>query len=217
MLHEPELEVPQEWPDRVKTVHFVRDPVDTILSSFRYHRDRWGPETVEWGHGALQDPPCFNCDAEDHAAIFDTCGFNCTYFELLNRLDERSGVAVEAVSARRTLTAMATFMAFQAASPNTLHLSTDLFRADREKTAACLLKFLGLGGNASLHERLYKASGMIGDTYHVTSGVYDNTELRAFLENHPTWAPDFRAVRDFMRGIFRRQAALWGCPESEDV
>lgn len=213
--HEPVLEVPQEWPEHMKTVHFMRDPVDTIASAYRYHMNRWGSETWSWGHYALQDPQCFSCDDKDHEAIFDTCNFNCTYFELLNRVDEMDGIVLEAVSSRNTLTTMSSFMAFKANRSDTLHLSMDLFKKDLDKTTRCLLNFLGVGNNATLQANVAKAAAQVDDSYHVTSGRYNNTKIRAFLENHPKWSADFREIRELMSSIYRRQAVEWGCPDSE--
>uniref|UniRef100_A0A7S1L7T5 Sulfotransferase domain-containing protein n=1 Tax=Alexandrium catenella TaxID=2925 RepID=A0A7S1L7T5_ALECA len=215
LIHEPALRGPQVWPRHVKTVHFVRDPIETIISSYRYHQNRWGSETWSWGQFKLQDPMCYNCDDEDHKVIFDTCDFNCTYYELLNRVNETTGVTLEAVSARETLTRMAVFMAFQEDNPYTLQLSLNLWHTDTDKTARCLSKFLGYEGDAVMERKIRKAAKDVNDPYHITRGRYDNTHLRSFLLNHPVWGPDFRAVHEYMAGIFRRQAQMYGCPDQE--
>mmetsp|Transcript_89520 Transcript_89520/g.278587 ORF Transcript_89520/g.278587 Transcript_89520/m.278587 type:complete len:222 (-) Transcript_89520:23-688(-) len=196
----------------LKTIHFVRDPVDTILSAYRYHMNRWGSETWSWGHGKLHDPQCFECDDEDHRAIFETCGMNCTYFELLNRLNETQGVLAEAVSSRYSLQSMALFLAFQASNPNTLRVTFDLFKADYNQTIACILRFLGRGHDPALQQRLVAAAKRVHDPYHITSGHYNNTALKAFLRSHPVWGPGFKEVNDLIKDLLDRQTALWGCP-----
>jgi len=198
-----------------KFLHFIRDPVDLIVSGYRYHQHKWGREVWSWGHLRLQDPPCFECDDEDHDIIFSSCDSNCTYFELLNRLDEVSGVATEAISARLALTSMAEFMSMMVGNRNALQLSFGLFQADPVKTSACLLKFLGFKGNATLTKSVASAAVTVQDPAHVTHGLYDNSKVKAYLEGHPAWAQDFRAIRKLMRRVFRRQAKLYGCPEEE--
>mmetsp|Transcript_43631 Transcript_43631/g.87986 ORF Transcript_43631/g.87986 Transcript_43631/m.87986 type:complete len:417 (+) Transcript_43631:81-1331(+) len=205
------LSMPAVW----RRLHMVRDPVDMILSGYRYHQFKWGSEVWSWGHGGLQDPQCFECDDDDHAVIFDSCRFNCTYFELVNRLDETSGVVTEAVSARISITSMASLMSLLGNRSDALHLSFGLFKADVTRTSACILKFLGLGGDAALQARLVKAVQEVRDPHHVTSTLHDNTRLKAFLRKHPVWGPDFRQVKQLMQQVFRHQARRWGCPEEE--
>jgi len=213
--YEPLKVGPFSMPTGVKVLHMVRDPVDVIVSGYRYHQNKWGAEAWSWGHGKLQDPQCFECDDDDHAAMFESCRYNCTYFELLNRLDETSGIATEAISARKTVTSMAATMAVAADNNHTLQISMGLIRADPAKTAACLLNFLGLDYRPELLEIMTSSLTTVRDPDHVTGGLYDNSKVKAFLRSHPVWGPEFREVSELMSQVFRRQAALYGCPEGE--
>eukprot|EP00416_Gambierdiscus_australes_P004168 CAMPEP_0171145088 /NCGR_PEP_ID=MMETSP0766_2-20121228/146883_1 /TAXON_ID=439317 /ORGANISM="Gambierdiscus australes, Strain CAWD 149" /LENGTH=369 /DNA_ID=CAMNT_0011608985 /DNA_START=174 /DNA_END=1283 /DNA_ORIENTATION=- len=231
-----------------KVLHFIRDPVDMILSGYRYHQNKWAGEIWSWGHGRTdQDPQCFMCDNEDHKIIFDMCKFNCTYFELLNRVDENTGVVLEAVSARTTMTSMAQAVAAWADKDNVLQISMDLAVSARttmtsmaqavaawadkdnvlqismdllehhtEQTVACILKFLGLDDDVSLAKRLEKAATKVHDPDHVTSGLYDNTRIKEFLESH-FWVQDFNALREAIASVYEHQAALFGCPATGHV
>jgi len=199
-----------------RRLHMVRDPVDVILSGYRYHQAKWGSEVWSWGGGRLdQDPACFMCDNDDHRVMFDSCRFNCTYFELVNRLPELAGVVTEAVSARVTITSMASLMSLTGGRDDTLHLSFNLFKANYEQASRCVLKFLGLEGDEKLFAKVLKAVKTVKDPHHVTSSLYNNTAMKAYLRNHPVWGPEFREVKQLMKRVFRRQARRWGCPEQE--
>mmetsp|Transcript_16009 Transcript_16009/g.32517 ORF Transcript_16009/g.32517 Transcript_16009/m.32517 type:complete len:437 (-) Transcript_16009:120-1430(-) len=198
-----------------KAVHYIRDPVDLIVSAYRFHQFKWGGEVWRWGHGSLQDPPCFDCDDADHRVIFDACNFQCTYFELLNRLDETSGVVTEAVGTRNAITIMASMMSLLGNRSDALHLSVDLFKRNATQACACYLKFLGLEADAATLARMVRRSQYVEDPDHVTTGKHDNKALKAYLRSHPVWAPEFRMIKKFMQKIFQRQATLWGCPEEE--
>lgn len=203
------------YSQRSKTIHLVRDPVDMILSGYRYHREKWHGEIWDWGHKKLQDPQCFMCDDKDHDVMFDTCHFNCTYFELLSRVDETAGAIIEAISARITITSMATTMSALAAQPGVLHLSFGLIKADAAKTTACMLKFLGLDGDKALLKKMTSEVQAVHDGDHATSGLHDDGGLKAHLRSHPVWGQSFREVKDLMGEIFRRQADDYGCPAEE--
>jgi len=200
-----------------KVFHLIRDPVDMILSGYRYHQNKWAAETPTWGHGKTdQDPQCFMCDNEDHDIIFDTCKFNCTYFELLNRVDENTGVVLEAVSARAAVTSMAQGVAAWADKDNVLQISMDLLDEHTEQTVACILRFLGLSSDSPLAKPLEGTTTKVRDPGHVTSGFYDNTHIKEFLESH-FWAQEFNALRDAIARVYERQAALYGCPATAKV
>jgi len=217
MTDKYEIPADMPMPAQAKIVHLVREPIDAIISGYRYHQQRWGTEVWSWGGAGRgrQDPPCFLCDNDDHRAMFDTCHFDCTYFELLNRVDQVTGVAIEALSARRTLTSMATNVARWAQDPNVLQLSIGLFNANPEQTTGCMLKFLGLDGDAALHQRLNASVQTISDRSHKTSGDFDTTRGRTFLESHPAWSPAFRDLDGALAAVFEHQAHLHGCPPRE--
>mmetsp|Transcript_16006 Transcript_16006/g.32509 ORF Transcript_16006/g.32509 Transcript_16006/m.32509 type:complete len:438 (-) Transcript_16006:97-1410(-) len=210
-LFESPMVLSTQW----RYVHFVRDPVDLILSGYRYHQFTWGGEMWDWGHNKLQDPQCWECDDADHKVIFDACHKQCTYFELLNRLDETSGVITEAVSARDEITTMVSMMSLLSKRSDALHMSINLFKANPTQACACLLKFLGLEANNNVLASMVENSQTVRDPGHVTKGRYDNKALKAYLRNHPVWAPEFRMIKQLMQAIFQRQAERWGCPEKE--
>mmetsp|Transcript_91656 Transcript_91656/g.259611 ORF Transcript_91656/g.259611 Transcript_91656/m.259611 type:complete len:371 (-) Transcript_91656:42-1154(-) len=202
-------------PDK-KVIHFVRNPLDVILSGYRHHRNQFTRAIAEWGGGnQLQDPPCFDCDDHDHKAMFEPCEFDCSYFELLNRLEEPDGVAAEALSARRTLWRMHSQLATWADSPNVLTLTFDLWaeKGGRDrKTAACLLRFLGTKEDSVHLEAVRKSTHTYIDRDQVTQGLYDNSQLRKQLEEHPAWGPQFRATSALIRRSLEKQARIYGCP-----
>jgi len=213
MLPNYHVEGPAEtWdlPPNSRTVHWVRDPVKQIISAYRYN-----------SHGSLASEmpelylnttaKCGWCDMPSHHAIFELCGFNCTYSELINALPEEAGVMVEATHESAILQHMVANIERWANEPGVLFLSMDHLSKDFDATMECLLSFSGLG-DATAMDRLQFLDVSRYPSDHTTSGQFNNTALEQLLEQHPAIAGPVPALRAALSTIYERQHRIYGCP-----
>lgn len=195
--------------ENIRTVHFYRNPISKILSAYRYHMGKGSAEFWE-GH----ESQCHACDDDAHAAIFDACDYKCNYFQLLNSANWTDGIVFEALQSRQELLHMLKNLQRWANDKNVLHLSVDQLPVSFDDTMQCMLNFLGTSSQSHYMKKLQQLdiSRQKNISRHVTSGKYNNTDLKAFLESHAFWAPQFQQVQKQEREIFERQAKLYGCP-----
>jgi len=189
-------------PLNVRVLHFYRDPVKAVMSAYRYHSDNTSAESWE-----KLENVCHECHADDHETIFELCEFNCSYHDLLQKLDEITGVAVEMVHSREQFMNMIGSLRKWANDPNVLHLSMEHLQEDFNATVDCMFAFLGeTGGLEHLEEIVPPESS------HVTFDKYNNDELAKSLEAHPVWGPQLQDIRRLGLAISERQAKLYNCP-----
>lgn len=196
-------------------IHWYRDPLAIILSGFRYHGGEHSMDGVDvledWGW-LVQPSMCLTCDDEAHASTFGVCGYRCRYHELLQHVDEETGVLMEALLSRRAVEDMLVNLARWANEPRVLHLSMEHLLTGLNETSACLLRFLGR--DEPLAERLRQLDERVdtGGPQHHTSSHYDNTRLRAFLMESPLWREHFEKAKRVSCDVFARQSRMYGCP-----
>jgi hypothetical protein len=205
-----------DWPlpNDARTLYFFRDPVDLLISAYRYHSDEIMHETP-WQTVTTR---CHNCDANASNVLFELCDFTCTYVDLLHDLGELGGVVVEAYQSRRQLEYMVGNFIRWANNPNVLFLSMEHLGEDYNATMKCMLDFLSFSGDdQKAMDELVKLDihGKGTDTDnmdHVTEGKYENDQIQAKLENHTTWIPQLKKIRNNLLSVYNRQADLYGCP-----
>jgi hypothetical protein len=198
----------------LRMVHWIRDPIDLLLSGYRYHKS---PESAEQWEG--EPAVCHNCDGDSWDLIFnfDKCDFRCNYFDLLNDVSERQGVALEAMIERQEIQTMVANLARWGNDPSVLHLSPEHLRHGFDATVSCMMNFFGLQVQEQwkLQPQLKEldvtqyadyVAGAASPSRHVTAGKYDNEALKQHLLNHPTWGKSLRDARATLAKIFARQA-----------
>jgi len=191
-------------PTNAPTIHFVRHPVDLILSAYRYHKQT--PELWE------KSPKCFMCSESDWHAIFGLCSDECSYFDLLQALPDVEGIFVEAVGMRGQTQTMLSNLRDWAPDPNVLHLSVAHLAADYDKTIRCVESFLGVRGLGRAHLPALDSLRVSSLDPHVTAGKFDNARLRKTLLDVSAWASDFARARQMLSDIFVRQGLQYDCP-----
>jgi len=204
----------------LRMVHWVRDPIDLLLSGYRYHKN---PDSAEQWEG--EPAVCHNCDSDSWNLIFnfEECDFRCNYYDLLNDVPERSGVALEAMLERQELQTMVANLARWGNDPSVIHLSPEHLRNGFDATVSCLMNFFEL----SVHDQWklqpvlkeldvtqysQYVAGAASPSRHVTAGKYDNEGLKQHLLNHPTWGKALRDARATLAKVFARQAEKLNCP-----
>jgi len=156
--------------------------------------------------------------SRDPRWIFQDCSANCTYFQLLNSLNESAGVIVEALNMQYNMMDMLENVMLWAYDPAVVHLSMEHLRMDFNKTMVCMNRFLGtrglpiamLPGLNVLDASKNSQEGHLAR--HVTSGKYDNSGLEQMLFQEPIWGIEFTEARHAIRKVFERQVHIWDCP-----
>jgi hypothetical protein len=205
-----------DWPlqNGVRTVYFFRDPVDLLVSAYRYHNE----ETMKEPEWQSTSNRCHNCDATASNALFRVCNFNCNYFELLHGLNERVGTLAEAYQSRQQLEHMVGNLVRWANDPNVLFLSMEHLGTDYNRTMQCMLDFLAFSGDTQtamaelVKFDIHKESVNTDSMDHVTEGKYENKRIQSLLESHTSWVPQFRQIRRNLLSIYSRQDNMYGCP-----
>jgi len=197
---------------RMNLVHWYRDPVSLILSAYRYHR---GLTAFNIGEGwASMEAKCAWCDKKSFDFIFARCGYNCTYADLLNSLEEEAGVHIEAVHSSASIKHMVSNVERWANEPQVLTLSMEHLSKDFNQTMRCLFDFLGVHDAASLTnivDSMQNLRVQHADP-HNTDGKFDNSQLQLLLDEHPSLAEPLASVRLVVNKIYERQAQMYGCP-----
>lgn len=196
-------------PEGSCVVHWYRDPTDLLLSSYRYHTSKTYAEPWEYDNRT-----CHRCDGSSGEYIFSACPdetSKCTYYDMLTGLSEHQGVEYDAVMEREMLRQMTGNFHRWRNEPNVLHLSMEHLSANTTSTIGCILNFLNRSGTkASTFSQ--KAILTLAHKSHPTSGLYDNTELQAFLEGHEAWGSELIRTRRAPLKVFKRQRSMYGCP-----
>lgn len=198
----------------VRTVYFFRDPVDLILSAYRYH----SAEPMREPRWQSTPNQCHNCDATASNALFRVCNFNCTYLELLRGLNETGGCLAEAYQSRKQLEHMVGNLVKWANDPNVLFLSLEHLGTDYERTMQCMLDFLAFSGDTQTAMTklakfdIHNDSANLENMTHVTEGKYDNKKIQSLLESHTSWVPQFKQIGRNLLSIYLRQKKMYGCP-----
>lgn len=124
-----------EAPSKAAIVHFVRHPVDSIVSAYLYHREKldWWVNERAW---------CNFCAESDRMVLFVRCGFQCSYGELLDMHSEEDGVMLEFFNMRLSIQTMLANMQAWANDPRVLHVSSADLEVDYNQTMACIALFL---------------------------------------------------------------------------
>mmetsp|Transcript_114940 Transcript_114940/g.245426 ORF Transcript_114940/g.245426 Transcript_114940/m.245426 type:complete len:367 (-) Transcript_114940:98-1198(-) len=194
----------------VPIIHWYRNPVNLILSGYRYHSNIYSAEA--WEQYRTWSP---RTDAEAHEAIFSHCGHTCGYYDLLQSASEEQGVVIETLMERQELQHMVGNLLRWVNNPQVLHLSMEHLGTDYDATMKCLLKFLGIPETDELVDNLKQLDAHASDapdSLHVTSGKYDNSALQTFLEAHDTWGAEFEAAKNLSLLVYNRQNKQFGCP-----
>ena len=134
---------------RTAVVSFFRDPVDTIVSAFRFNLEQWDDLAIT----NVMD--CTQCENQAWLHLFadcvrvliDTQGATvpqqCLIRErLLSRTSDTQGIEVEFFNKRGYILRALRNLILWANSPYVLHLSVERFRRDFRKTAGCMSRFL---------------------------------------------------------------------------
>lgn len=210
------LEVPRLKKDRV--VHFVRDPVDLVLSSYRAHSNR---ESVEkWVSVPLAMP---EVDEAAHRAVFGPCQGPCSLYDIFKATNASTGVQIEALVDRAAVEVMLEHLRRWKDNPQVLHISIEHFRTNSSMATECVLRFLGETepSESSSH---FAATLLAAQNKHetqvdrmVTKGKYndgkDNDDkLRHVLEKHPVWGDSFKKIRVEMYEVWKSEHKRYGCP-----
>lgn len=199
-----------------RMLNFVREPVDLIISGYRYHL--LGVE--DW----LSDPlphevisRVFN--KQDQDFLFSLCAEGCNYLELLSAADavnESVGVLVESIMEKANMNVMTSITTRFANDPRVLHLSVDHLKKDFNQTMRCINNFLDGKDIEAQQLNIFQSFNPESPAYledrHVTSGMYNNTPLEQFLWSQPMWAHDFASHKEFTSQLFEREADRFGCP-----
>jgi len=195
-------------PAKAPTIHFVRHPMDLIISAYRYHL-----QTPEGWEKHRSSPLCFECSKADWQTIFGLCSEQCPYLGLLRSLPEEEGILVEAVGMRRQTQRMLSNVLAWASDPNVLHLSIEHLGADFDKTMRCIDSFLGLRGFRPEHLKTLEESLRLKPTDpHLTGGKYDNARIENTLLSAIAWASEFSSASQVLSDIFVRQGLHYDCP-----
>lgn len=194
-----------------RVVHFVRDPVDIIISSYKYHR----LQREVWTSCARR---CVACYAEDARWLFEHCD-QCAMDDILLHCTEAWGLEAMYRLLRRLIDLMLANVARWASNPQVLHLSVEHFRSDFDVTTMCLYRFLSLDrvptNKAITPEKFLRSMRDVPyleghATYNLDlgrHGVYKN-----MLEGDPRYGAQFRRIRILLSIIYESQAQLYGCP-----
>jgi len=222
----------RSWPlpRHARAVHWVRDPVSLILSGYRYAASH---SLEPWQSWRSQ---CWSCDEQANRAVFGTCDHRCSYNDLLQHVDEPTGVLIEAVLDRSMLQHMLGNLQRWARHPNVLHLSVSHLQLDYVRSMRCMLRFLGFADDRLMNRLTklrYDTASLCGsddglalkglcewiyqnehthNDRHVTRGVHNNTDLEMLLTKHPFWAEGFHSARTALSEVFKRQEDLYDCP-----
>jgi len=195
-------------PEGTPVVHWYRDPVDLVVSGYRYHVNISSAERWEFRKGSAP-----RIDAEAHKAIFSICQNKCSYLQLLGAVPEEQGGKIEMLMERQMIKNMVGNLQRWANNAQVLHLSMEHLRTDFNSTMTCLLKFMGLdNGDDQLLMELQKSDHPSGS--HVTHGLHDDTAFRTTLE-HANWGAQKDSNRALFRLINERQKTMFGCPVLE--
>eukprot|EP00746_Dinoflagellata_sp_MGD_P078599 gnl/MRDRNA2_/MRDRNA2_31417_c0_seq1.p1 gnl/MRDRNA2_/MRDRNA2_31417_c0~~gnl/MRDRNA2_/MRDRNA2_31417_c0_seq1.p1 ORF type:complete len:416 (+),score=69.15 gnl/MRDRNA2_/MRDRNA2_31417_c0_seq1:97-1344(+) len=189
-------------------VHWYREPIDLIMSGYRYHSNEVSAEKWEKRMSTL-----IRVDKKAYNAIFSSCGFQCSYLQLLKSVSEQQGVILESLMERQELQNMVVNLQRWGNNPQVLHVTMEHLETDFSLTMKCIIKFYGIDESSTLLEELntlYRPPG--SNDPHVTSGKHDNTKLRILLEQHPTWGREFEKLKGLSKSIYSRQNKMYGCP-----
>mmetsp|Transcript_116930 Transcript_116930/g.214995 ORF Transcript_116930/g.214995 Transcript_116930/m.214995 type:complete len:359 (+) Transcript_116930:60-1136(+) len=191
-------------PEGTPLVHWYRDPVDLVMSGYRYHSNMRSAEPWEYRVGWTP-----RTDAEAHKAIFSICQNNCTYLHLLGAAPEERGVKIEMLMERQLMQNMVGNLQRWANNAQVLHLSMSHLTTDFNSTMKCILKFMDLGDES---DQLFMELQQLDhpSSAHVTHGLYDNSALRTTVE-HANWGAQ-QTYRALFKLINERQKMMFGCP-----
>lgn len=181
----------KKLPRRFKGSHIVRDPRDLLISGYRYHK--WTQEY--WVHEPLKRGMIFKLGLKKLDLGFDHDGM--TYQQILNKVDQETGLIIELNWRRRTFDHM---MDWNYEHSNIKELRYEQMFGKEEEAFRELFMHYGfdeeiirIGLN---YVRIYsfdnqKKTGKTGDNQHLTKGVsgqwkeYFSEDLKAlFKERH---------------------------------
>lgn len=204
-INQPSRRMP--LPDGRRVIHFYRSPVKRLLSAYRFHQSL--VRTERW---CCWKARCLDCTQEESEMIFSSCNYECNYYSLLQAVDETRGIELEALQSRQSLENMVMNMQRWANNPDVLHLSVDHLAADFDAAMKCMMTFIGMPDADELLQNLQELDASKHPNRHVTRNRYDNSRIKAHLENHEHWGPQFTAIQQMEEKLWGRQAKLYGCP-----
>jgi len=213
---------------RGRVLHFVRDPVDLVVSAFKYHSRERFQEYASMGtfHGLA----CYGCTIQAWHAIFGRCDYSCSYMALLAdtaRRSAASGLALEYMRSAHMVRNMLANLVGWSNNSLVLQVTVDQMRRNLPKTMACILRFItGMRARndylswAVNEEAVQEMVKEVNRTIDISGGhhgthrdpKWKHADLHGILLRHPDWGGPLRAARRLLTRIQRRQARLFGCP-----
>jgi len=199
------------WPRHdAKLLHWYRDPVDLILSAYKYHRSL-GPDSGDESWVSDSSPSaCAYCDAESYQVLFKDCDYQCSYQDLLLSANDTSGVMLEAVHSSATLKHMAANVGRWANEPNVLTLSMEHLSYDYNSTMKCMAEFMG-ANETELVEQLQALDLKRTASVHSSEQLLGQGALKLHLERQPVLS-ELASLRGIISAIYVRQSQMYGCP-----
>eukprot|EP00747_Dinoflagellata_sp_TGD_P022146 gnl/TRDRNA2_/TRDRNA2_128930_c0_seq2.p1 gnl/TRDRNA2_/TRDRNA2_128930_c0~~gnl/TRDRNA2_/TRDRNA2_128930_c0_seq2.p1 ORF type:complete len:335 (+),score=8.90 gnl/TRDRNA2_/TRDRNA2_128930_c0_seq2:20-1024(+) len=197
------------------TLHWFRDPVDVIVSGYRYLTtpdEAWLAFNEPW---VTHPGKCWVCTEASRRELFLNCD-GCTFLELLRASSAEKGIQLLARGMEESLHSMIGNLERWANHTNVLHLSVDFVKGrQRDQLFQCIGRFVG-----SAPVSAYELDRMTANPGHSKSvdgnlrntDKFDNTGLRTQLSQHPVWGPLSTKVKTLAAAIFARQHEQYGCP-----
>ena len=126
MWFEHEIDVP---PDNIRFLHFVRHPTKWVRSAYLYHKKGAPSDLIRWLDWKVF---CFN-------------GAAASYFEVLNQVDSRLGLAIESVRSFPEIVGTACSARSSSSLVHCQRISLEQVHRDFGAAMAGLCSFLGFG------------------------------------------------------------------------
>lgn len=206
--------LPMEQLTRSLVVHFVRHPIDTIISAYHHHlgSDEWWTE---------QRAACNFCSEPDRKLLFQRCKFDCNYKELLSMHNEEDGLRLEFVHMRLSITTMLINMQTWLNEPHVLPLSLYQLQVNFNQTIKCIADFLGM--KAKVRGRFIQnafKSQSLAELQHIlvsSRTVHNISAMRETLLRSNLFGDQLTVLSQLHDSILERSSQLYGCPSIKSI
>ncbi|CAE8635812.1 unnamed protein product [Polarella glacialis] len=163
-----------------RMIHLVRRASAVVVSGYRYHLKKVDPESEMWTE--FRNPPsCLSCDHEAWNSIFSSCGFRCSYGELLRNSSASDGLGYETLRSRFDVLKMMHNARKWQDNPRVLQLSMAQFESDFDGTMLCVARFLR--GNPRLEASDPRTQQLLEDVQQFDTGRIRQCGSKDMLES----------------------------------
>mmetsp|Transcript_57397 Transcript_57397/g.136429 ORF Transcript_57397/g.136429 Transcript_57397/m.136429 type:complete len:431 (+) Transcript_57397:103-1395(+) len=214
IFHNDEWSNAYDWPvidvvrvlPNYRLVHFIRDPVNLIMSAFRYHQS--GIENWSFTKNLLQAArkelafdsllalqqlrKDFHLTSKQKLALSHfrkAARHGMSLVDFYRSAPEHQGVTVEAFRSWPMLVLLMHNYELTRQDPNSLQMRMESQQKDFEASMRCMFSFLGESRQINLQEALAIVAPLDVTKHpqlarkHLTHGRYDNSKLQSVLEN----------------------------------